>query len=132
MKGKPKRSPLGRSGGVVIQMKQKYMRVELGTGYCGEDSVQYYKLADQNQIEPTQQDWERYQEMALSHNETYGHEFADWCEEHDLDPDEDNGEYWDEYCIECCEHGYIEIIEADSEDEDDSTFDDGFLEDCEW
>ena len=108
------------------------MRVELGTGYCGEDSVQYYKLADQNQTEPTQQDWERYEEMALSHNESYGHEFADWCEEHDLDPDEDNGEYWDEYAIHCAENGGIEIIEADPEDEDDSTFDDGFLEDCEW
>jgi len=106
------------------------MRVELGTGYCGEDSVEYYKLADQNQTNITQEDWERYEEMALSHNESYGHEFADWCEENYIDPD--LADCWNEYVIECCDNGCIEIVEADPEDEDDSTFDDGFLEDCEW
>jgi len=113
-------------------MKEKYMRVELATGYCGETSVEYYKLADQNQVETTNEDWERYQAIALNHNEAYGHDFAEWCEEAGLDMEEDNGEYWDEYVIECCEHGYIEIVIADPTDEDDSTFDDGTLEDMEW
>ncbi len=111
-------------------MKQKYMRIELGTGYCGETSVEYYKLADQTQTELTDKDWEQYQEMALDHNETYGHEFLDYCDKNDLDPDDDS--YWDDYAAECSEHGYIEIVEADPDDEDDSTFGDGFIGNWEW
>lgn len=113
-------------------MKEKYMRVELGTGYCGEDTVEYYRLADQIQTEPTNEDWEQYGEMALSHNESYGREFSDWCDDHEIDMEEDNGEYWDEYVIHCAEQGCIEIVEGDPEDEDDHTFDDGFIQDWEW
>lgn len=111
-------------------MKQKYMRVVLGTGYCGEESVEYYRLSDQTQTEPTKEDWDRYEEMALNHNESYGREYADWCDEHYVDPD--LSDCWDEYVVHCTENGCIEIVEADPEDEDDSTFDDGFIEDCEW
>ena len=106
------------------------MRVELGTGYCGEDTVEYYKLANQNQTEPTDGDYERYTEMAISHNESYGHEYADYCDENELDPED--GSYWDEYCLECCEHGCIEIIEVDLDDEINHTFNDGFIQNRKW
>lgn len=111
-------------------MKEKYMRVELGTEYCGETSVEYYKLADQNQTELTDADWERYQEMALDHNESFGHEYSDYCDENELDPED--GESWDAYAIECCEAGGIEIVEADLDNEINHTFNDGFIQNRKW
>ena len=130
MKGEPKRRSLDRSVGVIIQMKQKYMRVELGTGYCGETSIQYYKLEDQTKTGITKYDWDYLEQLAIEHNESYGRDYADYCDQRELDPEDDT--YWDDYMIDCCENCYIEIVEADPEDEDDSTFDDGFIENRTW
>lgn len=109
-------------------MIQKYMRVELGTGYCGEDEVRYYLLRDQEQTELTETDYEMYEELAIGHNESYGHEYADYCDEYDADPE--TGELWDEYVCHCCECGSYEIVELDDEDED--AFADGTLDSWQW
>lgn len=106
-------------------MMQKYLRIEFGTGYCGEDEVDYYLLQDQTQTELTAEDWERYQSEAIAHNESFGRDFADWCDENGLDPDEDDGTEWDTYATECAEAGSMEIVEIDSEDSD--AFADGHL-----
>ena len=112
-------------------MKEKYIRIELGTGFCGETSVEYRRLEDQTKTTLDKEDWDAYQELALSHAESYGRDWGWYCEDNELDPDEDI-DSWDNYCIDICESGYIEIVEADPDDEDDSTFCDGFLEDYEW
>lgn len=112
-------------------MLEKYLRMQCGTGYCGTDEVSYFKLADQNQTELTGSDYERYTECALSHNESFGYDFQDYCDKNDVNADEDTGEYWDDYVLNCAEAGYIEIVELDPETDTDC-FSDGCLETMLW
>lgn len=105
--------------------------MQLGTGYCGTDEVSYFKLADQDQTELNDCDYERYADYAIDHNEHFGYDLPDYVERNygDVD-DEEIGEYWDEYVLNCVEAGYIEIVELDPEDDD--SFSDGALEDMLW
>lgn len=110
-------------------MLEKYLRMQLGTGYCGTDEVLYFKLKNQDQTELTPDDYEQYSEYAVGHNESYGYDYQDWLERNVCVGDED-GEYYDEYVLNCVEAGYIEIVELDPED--DNSFSDGTLEDMLW
>lgn len=95
-------------------MLEKYLRMQLGTGYCGTDEVLYFKLKNQDQTELTPDDYEEYAQYAVAHNESFGYDLQKYVEDNYLDVDEID-EYWDEYVLDCTEHGYIEIVELDPE-----------------
>lgn len=112
-------------------MLEKYLRMQLGTGYCGTDEVLYFKLENQDQTELTPDDYEQYSEYAVDHNESFGYDLQDYVEKNFEDVDDDEiDEYYDDYVLNCTEHGYIEIVELDPED--DNSFSDGTLEDMLW
>lgn len=102
-------------------MLEKYLRMQLGTGYVGTDEVLYFKLADQDQTELTDDDYEQYSEYAVDHNESFGYDLQKYVEDNFEDVDEIE-EYYDEYVLNC--------VELDPEDN--NSFSDGTLEDILW
>ena len=83
----------------IINMR--YIIVTLSTPYVGTDDVRYlYTDMSDAEIE------EYLREEAISHNESFGYEFAEWMEENAPDTPEDEWpDYWDDYvlCVcECC------------------------------
>lgn len=91
----------------------KVMKVGLGTGFCGCDTTEYYKLTNQEQTEILPEDWEPYAEMAVAHCENYGYDYQWYLEDNDLYGD--GYDYYDNYECYCCEQGYIEIIEVEDD-----------------
>ena len=89
----------------------KVMKVDLGTGFVGCDTTEYYELNDQSQTETRIEDWNRYEEMAVAHCESYGYDYQWWLEENGIDGDDDV--LYNEYIVYCCEQGGIEIVEVE-------------------
>ena len=93
-----------------------YLRIELGTGWVGEEEVRYYHIPAG--FDWTESDYKIFEQICLDHAESYGREYSDWCDENCCDPDSDD--YWTEYVSSVTDYCCWEIIEdPDMSDGDD-------------
>ena len=101
-------------------MPRIYIRFELSGEAMGTTDVLYrYWDVPENYTETQIENgiYESYVDYQLEHYDQYA-DFNDYCDDWDVDPDEDDGSAYDEYYVHVMEQGSYEVLDHEPTEDD--------------